>query len=106
MKTKIFLITFLLVIPAVSGAQNDTSEQDSGILSSLPDVQITSADTYSNSTGEASGGQSTLNWIIVLGIAFLGVMLYSFDIDPKWIVLALGMIGAVYLLSYFGVIQP
>lgn len=105
MKTKILILTVILLLPGLAGAQNSSEQDSSGILSSLPDVQITSADTYNNSTGQASSDQSTLNWIIILGIVFLGVVLYSFDIDPKWIILSLGVVGLVYLLSYFGIIQ-
>lgn len=105
MKTKIFLVTVLLLMSGLAQAQNASEEESSGLLSSLPDIQITSADTYNNSTGQTSSGQSILSWIIILGIVFLGVVMYSFNIDPKWIVLSLGVVGIVYLLSYFGIIQ-
>lgn len=104
MKPKIFLITILLVIPAVSGAQNDTSDQDSGILPSLPDIQMDSVENYNNSTGEASNSQSMLSWIIVLVLVFLGVVLYSFDIDPKWVVLLIGAAALVFFLTRLGLI--
>jgi len=99
------ILLILLTISSVSGAQNTSEQESSGVLSSLPDIQIDSAETYNNSAGEANKDRPTLSWIIILGIAFLGVVLYSFDIDPKWIMFTLGMIGIVYLLSYFGVIQ-
>jgi len=69
MKTEILFIAILLVMPVVVGAQENSS-QDSGILSSLPDIQINSVDDYNNSTGQASSGQSTLSWIIVLVLVF------------------------------------
>jgi len=102
MKPKIFLITLLLVMPVVAEAQNDTSEQDSGVLSSLPDIQINSADSYNNSTRQASGGQSTLSWIIILVLVFLGVVLYSFKIDPKWVVLLIGAAALIFFLNRVG----
>lgn len=105
MKTKIFLVTVLLLMSGLAQAQNASEEESSGLLSSFPDIQITSADTYNNSIGQTSSGQSILSWIIILGIVFLGVVMYSFNIDPKWIVLSLGVVGIVYLLSYFGIIQ-
>lgn len=104
MKAKILLVTVLLVAPMVSGAQNNTSDQDSGILSSLPDIQIDSAEDYNNSTGEANSSQSTLSWIIILVLVFLGVVLYSFDIDPKWVVLLIGAAALVFFLTRLGLI--
>lgn len=104
MKTEIaVLILILLVLPSVIAAEN-TSDQDSGILSSLPDVEIDSADSYTNSTGDASNSQSRLNWIIILGLTFLGVVMYSFEIDPKWIVLLIGITGLIALLLNLGLL--
>jgi hypothetical protein len=97
MKTKIFVLIFFLITPALVGAQN-ASEQDSGILSSIPDVQIDSAETYNNSTGKNTTTQSTLNWIIILALAFLGVILYSFSFDPKWVVILVAIIGLILML--------
>lgn len=87
-------------MPLMAGAQN-ASEQDSGILSSIPDIQI---DSVNNSTGQASSSQSTLSWIIILGLTFLGVVLYSFDIDPKWIILLIGAAALIFLLSRLNLI--
>jgi|GEM_PF-1003490 hypothetical protein len=101
MKTEILFIAILLVMPVVVGAQENSS-QDSGILSSLPDIQINSVDDYNNSTGQASSGQSTLSWIIVLVLVFLGVVIYSFDIDPKWVVILIGVTAVVFSVARLG----
>jgi len=101
MKTEILFIAILLVMPVVVGAQENSS-QDPGILSSLPDIQINSVDDYNNSTGQASSGQSTLSWIIVLVLVFLGVVIYSFDIDPKWVVILIGVTAVVFSVARLG----
>ncbi len=98
MKTKIFLIAFLLLMSGLAQAQN-ASEQDSGILSSIPDVQINSVDNHNNSTGQASSSQSTLSWIIILGLVFLGVVLYSFNLNPKWVILLIGAAALIFFLT-------
>lgn len=104
MRTKIFLLTLLLVIPSVAGAQNASAQEDSGILSFLPDVQIDSVDKYNNQTVESTDSQSTLSWIIILILIFLGIVLYSFDIDPKWVVLLIGAAALVFFLTRLGLL--
>jgi membrane protein YdbS with pleckstrin-like domain len=59
-------------------------------------------DDYNNSTGQASSGQSTLSWIIVLVLVFLGVVIYSFDIDPKWVVILIGVTAVVFSVARLG----
>lgn len=98
------LILILLVLPSAIAAEN-TSASNSGILSSLPEIKIDSADSYTNSTGDTSNSQSRLNWIIILGLTFLGVVMYSFEIDPKWIVLLIGVTGLIALLLNLGVLS-
>lgn len=103
MRTKIFLVVVFLFLPMLVGAQN-ASEQDNGILSSLPDIEIDSTENYNNSTGQSTSSQTSLSWIIILALVFLGVILYSFDIDPKWIIILITLIGAVYTLIRFQLI--
>ena len=97
MRTKIFLTFILLFLPMLAGAQN-ASEQDNGILSSLPEIEIDSTENYNNSTGQNTSSQTNLSWIIILGLVFLGVILYSFDIDPKWIITLIAVIAVIYAL--------
>jgi len=103
MKIEIFLAIIILVVPIAAGAQDNTSEE-SGLLSSLPDIQINSVDEYNNSTGQASSGQSTLSWLIILTLVFLGVVIYSFDFDPKWMVLLIGFIAVAFGVARVGLL--
>lgn len=106
MKLETLLVLVILTTSGVTGAQNNTSSQESsGILSSLPDIQINSIDRHNTSTGQANSNQSTLSWIIILGLVFLGVVLYSFDIDPKWIVLLIGVATLVFFLTRSGLMS-
>lgn len=99
-----FILITLLVISLSSGAENASEQESSGIISSLPDIQIDSVENYNNSTGEATNSQSMLSWIIVLLLVFLGVILYSFDIDPKWVVLLIGILALLFFLTRFDLI--
>lgn len=105
MKFEIFLLILVLCLPSFVAAENSTGQEETGILSSLPDIEITSAETYNNSTGQSTQSQSRLNWIIILGIVLLAIVIYSFDIDPKWVILAIGVTAFVYLLVYLGIVQ-
>lgn len=102
MKTKIFVI--LLLIPSVAGAQNVSEKDSSGFLSSIPDIEIDSAENYNNSTGQSNEAQSNLSWIIVLSLIFIGVVMYSFEIDPKWIVILIGLAALFFSLSWLGLL--
>lgn len=104
MNAKIFLTILLLINTAATGAQNASAQESSGILSSLPDIQINSAENYNASVNQSSESQPNLSWIIVLGLIFMGVILYSFNIDPKWVILLIGVTALVFLLSRLGLI--
>lgn len=88
MKKKILLALLLLLLSFNAVAQEDQAEPDesSGIFSSLPEVEINSVDRNVNSTGEASNGQTSFFWIIFLGLMLVGVVIYSFEVDPVWVV--------------------
>lgn len=103
MKTGIFLAALLLTLPLALGAQN-TSTEESGILSSIPDVEINSASSDVTPTGQNAESLSKLSWMVILVIAFLAILLYSYDIDPKWMVASIGIIGVIFLLSKAGVL--
>ena len=105
MRLSVILTILLLSTPVVAGAQNASENDSSGILSSIPDIEISSAEEYNNSTGQNTRSQSNLNWIVILGLIFLGVIIYSFNIDPKWVIIFLGLAGVLYLVSYLGLIQ-
>lgn len=104
MKTEILLAAVLLTVSSAAAAQNSSQQDSQGILSSIPDIEISPADSYNNSTGQNSVAPSRESWIIIMGLVFLGVLMYSFEIDPKWIVMLVGLTGLVFLLHQLGII--
>jgi hypothetical protein len=103
MKTEIFLAALLLTLPLAIGAQNSSTEE-SGILSSIPDIEINSASDNLTPTGQNTESLSRLSWMVILVIAFLAVLLYSYDIDPKWIIAPIGVAGIIFLVSKTGLL--
>ncbi len=104
MRKKTLLLVFLILLSFTSVAQEDnTVEEDEGVLSILPEVEVNSADT-TNTTGEASNSQTSLFWIIFLGLTLIGVIIYSFEIDPIWMVAFIVISGLILLQLRIGVL--
>ncbi|MFB6100199.1 MAG: hypothetical protein ABEK16_02900 [Candidatus Nanohalobium sp.] len=69
----------------------------------LPDrIQVRDANDSNNQTG---GGSQTSEkeplplWLVVLALVILGVLMYSFEIDPVWILAIVGFLGiAAFIL--------
>jgi len=99
MRKELFLPFFFIFLSLTSVAQESGSTvgEDSGAFSFFPEVEINSVDRPTNTTGEASSGQTSFFWIIFLGLTFIGVVIYSFEIDPVWMVGFIAVSGIVLL---------
>lgn len=89
----------------VQGAYNHLTgamfvDQTVQITDFVQDVQI--SEPEGNQTGPLgeTGGDNT--WIIVFLLVVLGVLLYSFDIDPVWILSITGLLGITALVLTTG----
>jgi hypothetical protein len=69
---------------------------------SIPDsIEIVPEDdSGTGSSNTATGEKNPLPlWLILMALTVLGVLMYSFDIDPIWIIGLLGILGAsTYIL--------
>ncbi|MFB6145136.1 MAG: hypothetical protein ABEJ99_01375 [Candidatus Nanohaloarchaea archaeon] len=55
-------------------------------------IKNTGAATNNNTGGGNGGSKSALpTWLVVMVLVLLGVIMYSFDIDPVWIILIVGI---------------
>ena len=49
--------------------------------------------TNESSQGSAGSGQQTSSLLVLMVLVALGVLMYSFDLDPIWIIAVLGFLG-------------
>lgn len=101
MKRAALLISLILFFSFTVSAANDSSSY-SGFLSNIPDIHI-----EDSQNGQFSEGGPSFNfyWIIVLGIVTALIVIYSFEIDPIYIVAAVGVSMAIYLLFRLGLVS-
>lgn len=72
---------------------------DSFSLSDIVDVEPGDLENESDGTGSFDN-QSLPLWLVVMLLIMVGVLMYSFGIDPIWILVAVGVIGiSIFILT-------
>ena len=106
------LLSLMLMVSPVLGQENETEEtSEDGLTDSVVDFVtgfpgtvsiVSSNETVSDpSDQEPVGG--TIFWVVLLLLVMLGIVIYSFDIDPLHVlgVVAFLLLVAVFILQDF-----
>lgn len=95
------LIVIVLVFLSSSGTAAQNSSNNSSILSEIPEIEIQDK----GEKGQANGEQSDIFWMLFFGIILAGVTVYSFDINPFYMVLLLMVSMVLFALFRAGIIS-
>jgi len=101
------LLSLLLLVSPVLGQENETEEtnEDSffdsvvGVVTGFPgNVNIISSNETVSDPSEQEPVGGTMFWVVLLLLILLGIVIYSFDIDPLHV---LGVVALLLLVSVF-----
>ena len=109
MSTKVLpvLLSLMLLVSPVLGQENETEEADEdsfvdsvvGVVTGFPgNVNIISSEETVEDPSEQEPLGGTMFWVVLLLLILLGIVIYSFDIDPLHV---LGVITLLLLVSVF-----
>lgn len=70
---------------------------------SLPDFDVVEVRPDDSPGADEDGRESLPLWLVVMILVVMGVLMYSFDIDPFWILLILGVLGVSAFILLSGV---
>jgi len=106
------LVSLMLLVSPVLGQENETEEtnEDSffdsvvGVVTGFPgNVNIISSEETVSDPSEQEPLGGTMFWVVLLLLILLGIVIYSFDIDPLHVlgVVAFLLVVAVFILRDF-----
>lgn len=99
-----FLLILGTNIAAAQANQSNKNGSNSSLQIVMPDIQVNSVERFNNSVSWHNGDDKKTSWIIIIFIVFSGILIYSFDFEPLWIVLILALSVIVYGIRYLGII--
>ena len=101
------LVSLMLLVSPVLGQENETEENgedgfvDSvvGVVTGFPgNVNVISSEETVEDPSEQEPLGGTMFWVVLLLLILLGIVIYSFDIDPLHV---LGVVALLLLVSVF-----
>ena len=112
MSTKVLpiLVSLMLLVSPVLGQENQTEESEEtgeeslidsvvGVVTGFPgNVNIISSEETVEDPSEQEPVGGTMFWVVLLLLILLGIVIYSFDIDPLHV---LGVVALLLLVSVF-----